>query len=73
VLVNYTIGNEFPEKKSLVVLQKQMVLSPFSVLESDNTAVLVTAKIKVKLDKSTEAITYPDLKDTEDGKEMPKQ
>ncbi|MBC7890302.1 MAG: glycoside hydrolase family 31 protein [Ferruginibacter sp.] len=61
VEVKYTSLGNLPEKKSLVVLPVRLHLENYTVTESGNQIVIATAKLKIKIDRATQAITYSDL------------
>ena len=63
VEVRYTIFPTFPTKESLVIINKWISSPAFSVTESANEVVISTAKLKVKVNKSNQSVTYTDLKD----------
>jgi alpha-D-xyloside xylohydrolase len=60
--VKYTVFNSFPIAKSLVVNNKWVQSTAFSVSDVNGTVIIITSKMKVIVDKSTNAITYSDLK-----------
>src|ERR1700709_960636 len=60
--VKYTILNAFPAKKSLVVNNPWAVKTPFSVAEHNGVITITTSKLKINIDKATNAISYTDLK-----------
>ncbi len=59
--VKYTLFDKMPEKKSLVVLPVKSYLKSFSVNQNDDNVVITTSKLKITVDKKTNAITYSDL------------
>ena len=59
--VKYTLFDKMPEKKSLVVLPVKSYLKNFSVNENGDNVVITTSKLKITVDKKTNAITYSDL------------
>ena len=59
--VKYTIFNAFPEKKSLVVINPWAEKAMFGVADHDGKIVITTARLKVVVDKSTNAVSYTDL------------
>ena len=71
VQVNYSILKETPEKKSLVVNKIWKNNIPFSVTETNNQVVIKTGKLTIKVDKTTNGISYYNLFNqeilTEDG------
>ncbi len=77
VEVKYTNETSFPEKASLVVVNDFKNAAAFKIEDQKNEIILVTAKLKVLINKQTNAITYTDLKgdvilaeDGSDGKTM---
>jgi alpha-D-xyloside xylohydrolase len=60
--VKYTIFNIFPEKNSLTVDNPWKEKSPFRVSEHDGEVDIATAKLLIKINKTSNAITYADLK-----------
>jgi len=62
VEVKYTTLETMPEKKSLVVLPVDSYLKNFSVAETNGNVMITTDKLKIKVDRQTQAITYSDLK-----------
>jgi alpha-D-xyloside xylohydrolase len=63
--IKYTIFNTFPSKPSLVVNNKWHYPA-FQVTENKNEVVITTKRLKVLVNKATNAITYTDL----NGKEI---
>ncbi len=63
--VKYTILNSFQNKPSLVVNNKWKT-SVFQLIENKTQLIITTSKLKVLVNKATNAITYTDLK----GKEI---
>jgi alpha-D-xyloside xylohydrolase len=61
VEVKYTVLDNMPEKKSLVVLPVKSYLKNFSVSDNDEEVVVTTSRLKIHIDKKTNAITYADL------------
>ena len=61
VEVKYTSLDKIPEKKSLVVLPVKSYLKIFSVKENSDNVVITTSKLKIKVNKKTNAVTYSDL------------
>ena len=61
--VKYTLLESLPSKQSLVVNNKWGVTTVFSVSENPNEVIINTARLKVKVNKSTNAVKYTDLKD----------
>lgn len=62
--VKYTIFNSFPAFQSLVVNNSWPAKTSFSVSEAGGKVLISTNKLKVLVDKATNAITY----ETKDGK-----
>ena len=62
VEVKYTTLETMPEKKSMVVLPVDSYLKNFSVAETNGNVMITTDKLKIKVDRQTQAITYSDLK-----------
>ena len=60
--VKYTIFNTFPKKNSLTVDKPWKEKSPFRVSEHDGEVDIATAKLLIKINKTSNAITYTDLK-----------
>jgi alpha-D-xyloside xylohydrolase len=60
--VKYTLFNAFETKPSLVVNNSWKVRPAYQVSESKTEIAITTAKLKVRVNKSTNAITYTDLK-----------
>jgi alpha-D-xyloside xylohydrolase len=60
--VKYTIFNAFETKPSLVVNNSWQIRPAYQVAESKSEIIITTAKLKVKVNKATNAITYTDLK-----------
>ncbi len=65
VEVKYTVFNAFPAKTSLVVVNSWAAKTAFKVSQSNNQITITTARLKVKVDKATNAVTYTDLNDNE--------
>lgn len=63
VEVKYTIFDAIPQKKSLVVNNEWSQNSAFAVTEQNGQVIITTAKLKVKINKSTNAIIYTGLND----------
>jgi alpha-D-xyloside xylohydrolase len=59
--VKYTILNSFPTKESLVVNNKWPLATAFTVADSKIEVTITTAKLKLKINRATNAITYCDL------------
>jgi alpha-D-xyloside xylohydrolase len=78
VEVKYTILNAFPDRPSLVVINPWNEKAAFTVAESNGKIVITTAKLKINVDKATNAITYTKLNgavitaETADNKSMSK-
>jgi len=60
--VKYTMFNDFSQKESLVVNNKWLTKTGFTVAEGNGTVTITTAKLKLVIDKATNAITYLDKK-----------
>lgn len=60
--VKYTIFNAFETKPSLVVVNGWKTPTVYQVTETKTEVVISTAKLKIKIDKATNAITYTNLK-----------
>lgn len=60
--VKYTIFNAFETKPSLVVNNSWKTPTPYQLAESKTEVTITTAKLKVRVNKATNAITYTDLK-----------
>jgi alpha-D-xyloside xylohydrolase len=58
VEVKYTILKSFPQSSSLVVNNKWAARVGFTVTEFDGNVVITTGKLKVVINKITQAITY---------------
>lgn len=65
VEVKYTIFNAFEKKASLVVNNTWQVPAGFSVSEGKGNVIITTSKLKILVNKSTNAISYTDLKGRE--------
>jgi alpha-D-xyloside xylohydrolase len=59
--VKYTIFDSFPTKESLVVNNKWALATAFTVTDGKTEVTINTAKLKIKINKATNAITYCDL------------
>jgi alpha-D-xyloside xylohydrolase len=59
--VKYTNLKNVPSKQSLVVLPVTSYAKNFSVAEKGNEIIITTAKLKVSINRSSQAITYTDL------------
>ena len=64
--VKYTIFNSFQNKPSLVVNNKWTSKTGFSIAEANGNVIITTSRLKVLVNKATNAITYTDL----NGKEI---
>ncbi|SDS67750.1 alpha-D-xyloside xylohydrolase [Mucilaginibacter mallensis] len=60
--VKYTMFNDFSQKESLVVNNKWLTKTGFTVTEGNGAVIIATAKLKLVIDKATNAITYLDKK-----------
>jgi alpha-D-xyloside xylohydrolase len=60
--VKYTIFDVFENKQSLVVNNKWPQKAQFSVAENNGVILITTSKLKIRVDKASNAITYTDLK-----------
>jgi alpha-D-xyloside xylohydrolase len=78
VEVKYTMLNAFPDKPSLVVINPWNEKAAFTVADSKGKIVITTSKLKINVDKATNAITYTRLNgsvitaETGDNKSMNK-
>jgi alpha-D-xyloside xylohydrolase len=63
VEVKYTFMNSFPAKTSPVINNTWIDKPVYSISEKQNEIVISTKKIKIKINKATNAITYTDLND----------
>ena len=61
IQVRYTILNAFPAKNSLVVNNPWLQKIPFTVAARNGMIVITTARLKISINKATNAITYTDL------------
>jgi alpha-D-xyloside xylohydrolase len=61
IQVKYTILNSFSQKQSLVVNNKWQVNTAFTVGDNRNEVYITTKKLKITVDKTSNAITYTDL------------
>ncbi|AMR32233.1 hypothetical protein A0256_12775 [Mucilaginibacter sp. PAMC 26640] len=59
--VRYTILDAFSNKESLVVNNKWPLAVPYMVADAKTVVTITTAKLKIKVDKLTNAISYYDL------------
>jgi alpha-D-xyloside xylohydrolase len=62
VEVKYTVLDDMPEKKSLVVLPAKSYLKNFATSDNDKDVIVTTSRLKIHIDKKTNAIAYADLK-----------
>ncbi|WP_183573549.1 glycoside hydrolase family 31 protein [Mucilaginibacter sp. X5P1] len=60
--VKYTMFNDFSQKESLVVNNKWLTKTGFTVADGNGAVTITTAKLKLVIDKVTNAITYLDKK-----------
>ncbi|WP_419699655.1 TIM-barrel domain-containing protein [Mucilaginibacter sp. NFX135] len=60
--VKYTIFNTFETKPSLVVNNSWKTPALYQVAENKTEVTITTAKLKIRVNKATNAITYTDLK-----------
>ena len=58
--VRYTILNALPQRASLVVNNKWIVKTIFSVAETNGNIIITTGRLKLFINKATNAITYAD-------------
>jgi alpha-D-xyloside xylohydrolase len=56
--VKYTIFNALQQRESLVVNNKWLTKTGFKVTEDKNAIIITTAKLKLVVDRGTNAITY---------------
>lgn len=76
VEVKYSTLENMPEKKSLVVLPVDSYIKNFSLSEKNGDVIITTAKLKIKVNRQTQAITYSDLQnhtilaESEENKQM---
>src|SRR5450631_2177773 len=61
VEVKYTVLKYMEPKQSLVVLPVTSYAKNFSVAEKENNIIITTAKLKVSINRGSQAITYTDL------------
>lgn len=59
--VKYTIFDRFSSQESLVVNNKWPLATAFTVTDSKSEVTITTAKLKLKINKATNAVTYCDL------------
>ena len=60
VEVRYTLFDQMPVKKSLVVLPVNSYLKDFSVKQTGGAVMITTSKLKIRINKKTNSITYSD-------------
>jgi len=60
VEVKYTVFDSFQQRESLVVNNKWLTKTNFTVSEGNGAITITTAKLKLSIDKATNAITYYD-------------
>jgi len=60
VEVKYTMFDSFPQRESLVVNNKWLTKTNFTVADGKESITITTAKLKLVVDKATNAITYLD-------------
>lgn len=60
--VKYTVFDTFPSKKSLVISNAWNKQTPFQLTEQKNFIVIITSKLRVSVNKTTNAISYSDPK-----------
>jgi alpha-D-xyloside xylohydrolase len=60
--VKYTIFDALPSKTSLVVNNPFTLKTPFTIIERAGTVLIKTSLLMISVDKTTNAITYKDLK-----------
>lgn len=69
--VKYAISDTLPSKSSLVVDNTWKVTPKFKISEANGEVIIVTGRLKIKINKSTNAVRYTDLQDavilSEDG------
>jgi alpha-D-xyloside xylohydrolase len=58
--VKYTMFNDLSKKESLVVNNKWLTKTSFNVVDANGAITITTAKLKLVVDKATNAITYLD-------------
>jgi len=61
--VKYTLLESLPSKQSLVVDNNWEKTTTFKVSVTPQEVIIITARLKVKVNKSTNAVKYTDLKD----------
>ena len=62
VEVKYTIHPTFPSKESLVINNQWKTTPKFTVSETTGEIVISTSKLKIKVNKATNSVSYIDLK-----------
>ena len=62
VEVKYTIHPTFPAKESLVINNQWKTTPKFTVSETTGEIVISTSKLKIKINKESNSVTYTDLK-----------
>ncbi len=62
--VKYTALASLPAKTSLIVTNKWTKATGFTVSESGHEIVITTTRLKIKINKATNAISYTDLNNT---------
>ncbi len=71
--VQYTASTGMPAGKSLVVVAPWTTPTRFSVDESSETIIMTTKRLRIRVDKATNAIAFADLEDNiilaEDGRD----
>jgi alpha-D-xyloside xylohydrolase len=69
--VKYSTLETLPLKSSLVIDNEWKAIPKFKISEADGEVIITTTRLKIKVDKSTNAIRYTDLQDavilSEDG------
>jgi len=63
--VKYTNLSAMPDKKSLVIIKQIVSKGKFSVVDTREAIFITTAKLKIRVDRKTNAITYLDVKGNE--------
>jgi len=61
VEVKYTLFDKFPDRKSLVVNNNWAEKTIFTVVDQKTQVLIITSKLKIAVNKSTNAISYMDL------------
>ena len=59
--IKFTVLDKMPDKKSLVVESVKSYLKNFSVDQNKEQVVITTARMKIKVNRKTAAITFTDL------------